>query len=101
MRFTLRVRMHNTEGVLERVLGRLRQRNYSVCSLAADSSNCNTFMNARITVESERSMEFALKQISKLYDVTEIQVAENEISNAYQQHYESVAVGLLEVCASV
>lgn len=36
MRFTLRVRMHNTEGVLERVLGRLRQRNYSVCSLAAE-----------------------------------------------------------------
>lgn len=100
MRFTLRVRMHNTEGVLERVLGRLRQRNFSICSLMADSSVCNSFMTARITVESERPMESALKQIGKLYDVTDVHLAENESNNGYQ-HFEPAVAPSLEVCVSV
>ncbi len=98
MKFTLRVQMNNTEGVLERVLGRLRQRNFNICSLAADSSKCNSFMSARITVESERPMESALKQIGKLYDVTEVQLSEHETNNGYQ-HYEPAKT--LEVCVSV
>lgn len=74
MRFTLDVRMANTEGALERLLGRLRQRNFVVCSMNAGCTPNFASMNARITVESSRPIELAVKQLSKLFDVDEVQV---------------------------
>lgn len=72
MRYTFDISMKNSEGVLERVLGRLRQRSFSLCSLKADSMESGKEMVARVTVESERSAEYAMKQIDKLYDVARV-----------------------------
>ncbi|HMO22238.1 MAG TPA: acetolactate synthase 2 small subunit [Candidatus Melainabacteria bacterium] len=72
MRYTFDISMKNSEGALERVLGRLRQRSFSLCSLKADSMESGKEMVARVTVESERSAEYAMKQIDKLYDVARV-----------------------------
>lgn len=72
MRYTFDISMRNSEGALERVLGRLRQRSFSLCSLKADSIESGKEMVARVTVESERSAEYAMKQIDKLYDVARV-----------------------------
>lgn len=84
MKFTLEISMNNSEGVLERILGRLRQRNFAVCSLTAGMTSNWDMMNARITVESIRPPEFAVKQISKLVDVMGVEVfAEEQMNDAY------------------
>jgi|AGTN01.1.fsa_nt_gi Acetolactate synthase (isozyme II), small (regulatory) subunit len=85
MKFTLDISMNNTEGVLERILGRLRQRNFAVCALTAGTTTNWDLMNARITVESIRPPEFAVKQISKLVDVRGVEVfaAEEQMNDAY------------------
>lgn len=72
MRYTLDVSLKNNEGALERILGRLRQRSFSLCSLKADSMESGKEMVARITVESFRPAEYAMKQIDKLYDVEKV-----------------------------
>lgn len=78
MRFTLDVTMANTEGALERLLGRLRQRSFAVCALNADTSNNFARMHVRITVESARVIELAIKQLSKLIDVDGVEVVKAE-----------------------
>mgnify|MGYP001285930008 CR=1 FL=1 len=72
MRYTLDISLKNNEGALERILGRLRQRSFSLCSLKADSMESGKEMVARITVESFRPAEYAMKQIDKLYDVEKV-----------------------------
>lgn len=71
MRYTLDVSIHNRTGALERILGRLRQRNFSLCSLTADCPTSD-MMSARITVESTRDPSLAIKQIDKLIDVERV-----------------------------
>ena len=100
MRFTLEIRMANAEGALERVLGKLRQRNFNLCALMADRSHDMTRINARITVESARPIEPALKQLAKLFDVEELRVqyAEAESNHGYRQN-QTTSSG--EFCLSV
>jgi acetolactate synthase regulatory subunit len=76
MKMTLDIRMANTEGALERILGRLRQRCFSICSMSADRSHDQSEIQARITVESARSIELAVKQLEKLFDVIQVKVHE-------------------------
>lgn len=97
MRFVFEIRMSNAEGALERVLGRLRQRDFSLCGLTADCSNENGTIDARITVESMRPVEPALKQLGKLYDVQHLRVhQEADSANGYRQNQTSH-----EFCLSV
>lgn len=100
MRFTLEIRLSNSEGALERVLGKLRQRDFGLCGIVADCSTDRATINARIMVESARPVEPALKQLGKLYDVQHLKVhhAEAESNNGYTNGYrESQA----ELCLSV
>ena len=78
MRFTLDITMNNKEGALERLLGRLRQRNFSICNLTAGCSDDFSTMSALITVESGRAPELAVKQLDKLIDVERVRVFEVE-----------------------
>ncbi len=78
MRFTLEVSMANIEGALERVLGRLRQRGFVVCALTAACTPNFSHMNARITLESTRCLDLALKQLIKLCDVEDVVVCSAE-----------------------
>ena len=87
MKFNLEIITANSEGALERILGCLRQRGFSLCSLMADRTNDHTAIEIRVTLEGARPMELAIKQIAKLYDVLNVQVQPTEVheSNGYRQ----------------
>jgi acetolactate synthase regulatory subunit len=87
MKVTLEIRMANAEGALERILGRLRQRCFSICSMSADRSSDHSFIDAQITVESSRPIDIAAKQIAKLFDVIQVKVhyTEAELHHGYWQ----------------
>lgn len=78
MKFTIDISMKNTEGALERLLGRLRQRSFAVCDMSAGCTDNFAKMSARITVESTRSPELALKQLGKLIDVERVNLLQME-----------------------
>jgi acetolactate synthase regulatory subunit len=69
MKFTIEIRMRNSEGALERILGRLRQRSFALCGIVAGISPDETCIEARITFTSTRATEPVIRQIAKLYDV--------------------------------
>ena len=69
MKFTLDIRMENTEGVLERVLGKLRQRGYRVQAMNSACSIDDKTVDARMIIESSRPADLAARHIAKLYDV--------------------------------
>ena len=75
MIYTLCINLKNTEGALERILGKLRQRSFSLCSMIARPASQGGSMVALITVKSNRSPELALKQINKLYDVQTVELS--------------------------
>jgi acetolactate synthase regulatory subunit len=85
MKATLEIRMANAEGALERILGRLRQRCFAICSISADRSADHSFIDARISIESTRPIDTAVKQIAKLFDVMQVQVH-------YPVHYTEAAL---------
>ncbi|MBX9670956.1 MAG: ACT domain-containing protein [Candidatus Obscuribacterales bacterium] len=85
MRFTLDVTMANTEGALERILGRLRQRSFNVCALNAGLSANMARMDVRVTLESARPIELAIKQLAKLIDVEGVEIIKAE----EHHHHES------------
>ncbi len=85
MKFTLDVTMANTEGALERILGRLRQRSFKLCALNAGLSPNMARMDVRVTLESARPIELALKQLAKLIDVEGVEITKAE----EHQHHET------------
>lgn len=86
MRFNLEITTANSEGCLERILGCLRQRGFALCALIADRSSDLSAIEVRVTLEGTRPMDLAVKQISKLYDVLNVQVQPMEVheSNGYR-----------------
>jgi len=85
MKFTLEIRLQNTEGALERILGRLRQRSFTLCGIVATINSEHGSIDARITVEGTRATEPIIRQIGKLYDVELVKVyAEAETNNGYR-----------------
>lgn len=80
MIYTFNINLKNTEGALERILGKLRQRSFSLCSMIAKPSLKERQMVASITVKSSRSADYAIKQINKLYDVETV-----ELSQKYEE----------------
>ena len=100
MRVTLEIRMANAEGALERILGRLRQRCFSICSITADRSSDHQFIDAFISVESSRPIEIAAKQIAKLFDVTQVKVHYTE-AGVHRGYWQQQTSGQAEARASV
>lgn len=74
MKLTLEIRMSNSEGALERILGKLRQRSFLLCALAANWTADRSLMDVRITLEGGRAAEPTIRQIGKLYDVKQVRV---------------------------
>jgi acetolactate synthase regulatory subunit len=86
VKFNLEIIMANTEGALERILGCLRQRGFVLCAISATETLDQAAMSARVTLQSSRPMELAVKQVRKLYDVHHVRVEEmEEESNGYRQ----------------
>lgn len=78
MKYNIEITTGNVEGILERILGVIRQRGFSLCAVSAVESADQEQMIARITLKSERPVEYAVKQIRKLYDVSAVTVEEME-----------------------
>jgi acetolactate synthase regulatory subunit len=98
MKFTVSIRLSNTEGALERVLGRLRQRAFEISSMSADRTQDRAFIDARFTIEGSRDVEPVIKQLAKLYEVQSLkfQYTEGGAHNGqWQNHAER------EVCLPV
>jgi len=70
--------MANTEGALERLLGRLRQRAFTVCAMNVGTSPNLARMDVKVTVESARPIELAIKQLNKLIDVDGVEIVKAE-----------------------
>ena len=85
MKFTFEIKIANSEGALERILGRLRQRSFSICTLLAGCSEDGASMDVRVTVESARPVEPVVKQIRKLYEVEQVKVHRMEADHGYAQ----------------
>ena len=90
MRFVLDFTIANTEGALERVLGRLRQRNFFLCNMSAGRSADRSSIKARIIVEGTRPIEQAIKQLNKLCEVKSVTVNPMEATIAHvYSHYDA------------
>lgn len=101
MKYNLDVIMTDAEGALERLLGRLRQRGFSMCSMNAGCLSDQASVRARITIEGTRPIEPLVNQLSKLFDVKYVAVsspAEATITYVYSQ---PDAQEQLALCASL
>ncbi|PWT94391.1 MAG: hypothetical protein C5B53_13255 [Candidatus Melainabacteria bacterium] len=102
MRSTLDIRLNNCEGALERILCRLRQRGYALCDMNVRRSADFSAFVVEVTIESDRPMDQAVKQLTKLFDVQSVKlhVQHKEVlpGNGYAQREKESE---LRVCASV
>jgi acetolactate synthase regulatory subunit len=102
MKFNLDIIMSDTEGALERVLARLRQRGFAFCSISANRAQEHSTVRARITVEGARSIDPAVKQLAKLFDVTYVSVALSSMEATVPHvHHQVDAQESLGLCASL
>lgn len=101
MKFNMDLIVAHSEGALERVLGKLRQRNFTLYNLTANYMPENGLIKARITVESDRPIEHALRQLGKLYDVRQIVINSPEANVSHVFTQTDADVEELELCASL
>lgn len=87
MKFTVSIRLSNTEGALERVLGRLRQRAFEISSMSAERTSDRAFIEARFTIEGIRAVEPVIKQLAKLFEVQQLKFQYTEAGNNGQWQY--------------
>jgi acetolactate synthase regulatory subunit len=91
MKSALELRLNNIEGVIERVLGTLRQRGFELCSMQMERSNDAATLKVSVTVDSHRPIEGACRQLAKLFDVQSVilQYSEAMAAEGYAQHEKS------------
>lgn len=99
---TLDIQINNSEGAIERILCRLRQRGFTLCAMNVYRSADFSSFIVQVTIESVRPMDQAAKQLTKLFDVqsVKLQTHHKEVvpGNAYAQREKEPE---LKVCASV
>ena|SRR5258708_4535864 len=102
MQCALDIRLDNCEGAVERVLSRLRQRGFSLCTMNVDRSSDSSTYLIQLTIESLRPMDQAVKQLDKLFEVQSVKLYNQDMegmtNNGYVQADKEPA---LKVCASV
>ncbi len=82
MQYVLEIRVNNTEGIVERILGRLRQRGFSMCGMTVERSvDCST-LSVQVVTEGLRSIEHAAKQLDKLIDVQSVNLRSKQLEES-------------------
>lgn len=71
--------------VLERVLRVVRHRGFQVCAMNMNSTANNENINIQMTVASQRSVDLLSVQLSKLMDVSSVEVQEHTSQLTNQQ----------------
>jgi acetolactate synthase II small subunit len=81
MQSVLDIRVNNNDGIVERILGRLRQRGFSMCGMTVErSSDCSTLF-VQVVTESSRPIEQVAKQLDKLIDVQSVKLRNNPLED--------------------
>ena len=73
MRNTIRVRLKRAEGSLLRTLGLVNRRSFEVVGVAARLTDDERWLDAELTLESDRSIDVLCRQIDKLFDVVRVE----------------------------
>jgi len=97
----LELRLNNSEGVRERVLGCLRQRGFELCSLEMERSSDAAQFIVRCEVESHRPIEMVCRQLARLFDVQSVKVQHIEGTALVEGYVINEKSKQREVCVSV
>jgi acetolactate synthase regulatory subunit len=76
IKFTLQVRVKQSEGALVRILGVTRRRRFDLLHLTADTTEDGHFLDIQMTVQADRAENTLVRQIEKLEDVSQVEVVE-------------------------
>ncbi len=82
--FTYQLQVRHSEGALVRVLGLTRRRRYDVVHFTAHPSPDGDFLDVQMTVESNRPAPVLARQLSKLLDVSRVNVLDAKSCAATQ-----------------
>lgn len=74
MNFILQLRLKNIDGVLERVLGVVRYRNYQITKMMANPTPDGSRMDVTLTVNSDTRGGHIARHLQKLWDVESLQI---------------------------
>jgi acetolactate synthase regulatory subunit len=72
----LRLRVKHSEGALVRVLSVTRRRRFDLLHVSADATENGTLLEIQMTVQAERAGHTLVAQLSKLEDVSGVEVVE-------------------------
>ena len=75
-KFTLQLRVKQSEGALVRILGVTRRRRFDLLHLTADTTEDGHFLDVQMTVQADRAENTLVRQIEKLEDVSQVEVVE-------------------------
>jgi acetolactate synthase regulatory subunit len=75
-KFTLQLRVKQSEGALVRILGVTRRRRFDLLHLTADTTEDGHFLDIQMTVQADRAENTLVRQIEKLEDVSQVEVVE-------------------------
>jgi acetolactate synthase II small subunit len=100
MKSVLELRLNNCEGVLERVLGCLRQRGFQLCSMQMERSSDAAKLTVDVTVESHRPIEGVCRHLAKLFDVQSVNLKFTE-ATAGEGYVRQEKSNQREVCLTV
>jgi acetolactate synthase regulatory subunit len=75
-KFTVQLRVKQSEGALVRILGFTRRRRFDLLHLTADTTEDGHFLDIQMTVQADRAENTLVRQIEKLEDVSQVEVVE-------------------------
>ena len=75
MKTALAMKLKNCEGALERILGRVRQRGFSIAGVDARQSRDGKTFDVRLELQGERNAENLIRQLEKSFSVLAVSFA--------------------------
>lgn len=90
-KFTLQLRVKQSEGALVRILGVTRRRRFDLLHLTADTSEDGHFLDVQMTVQADRAENTLVRQIEKLEDVSQVEVVEPDAIHGERRAARSTA----------
>jgi acetolactate synthase regulatory subunit len=90
-KFTLQLRVKQSEGALVRILGVTRRRRFDLLHLTADTTEDGHFLDVQMTVQADRAENTLVRQIEKLEDVSQVAVVEPDEAPAQRRAARSTA----------
>jgi acetolactate synthase regulatory subunit len=78
--FTLQIRVAQTDGSLERILSVTRRRRYELAQLSVEATDDGASFDVELTVRSERPAQSLVRQLEKLEDVAQVNVAVTDVA---------------------